>query len=75
MKYRRISSREFDFMAHKIMEYLSDARPKYGSENEVSVYYNEDGLYTVHDLGDGIATMVYARNPQEAKERACRMKS
>lgn len=73
MKYKPITSREFDRMAHQIMEYLADIRPVYGSndgnESKGRIFYNEDGLYTIHDLENGVVTMVYADSPRDAKEK------
>ena len=74
MKYKPITPSQFDRMAHQIMEHLADIRPVYGSndggESKGRIFYNEDRLYTVHDLESGTVTMVYANSPQEAKEKA-----
>jgi len=73
MRYKPITQQQFDRMAHQIMEYLADIRPVYGSndggEGKGRIFYNEDRLYTVHNLEDGIVSMVYANSPREAKEK------
>ena len=73
MKYKPITPSQFDRMAHQIMEYLADIRPVYGSndggESKGRIFYNEGRLYTIHDLENGIVTMVYADSQRDAKEK------
>lgn len=73
MKYKPMTPSQFDRMAHQIMEYLADIRPVYGSndggESKGRIFYNEGGLYTIHDLENGVVTMVYADSPRDAKEK------
>lgn len=58
MKYKPITPSQFDRAAHQIMEYIADIRPVYGSndggEGKCRIFYNECGLYTIHDMGDRI---------------------
>ncbi|MBR2797544.1 MAG: hypothetical protein IKE17_15365 [Clostridia bacterium] len=69
MRYRPITSAQFDTMAHQIVNYLNSIKPLEDDGNKSRIFYNEDRLYTVHDREHGTVTLVVADSPREARDK------
>ena len=70
MRYRPITSAQFDTMTHQIINYLNSITPLEDDGNKSRIFYNEDRLYTVHDREHGTVTLVVADSPREARDKA-----
>ena len=75
MRYRPITSTQFDTMAHQIVNYLNSITPLEDDGNKSRIFYNEDRLYTVHDRKRGMVTLVVADSPREARDKVLRGES